>query len=309
MSGTRIDRTHDSVALEQHPESPFDSCVPPSAQEQRDNLKKYRQETVKKLEANRLRSRPEEQFHDEVKEEEIWLDDIIGKRDGNHLLARKRIVERWIDQGIWRNEFQFSGPSKWKHEVPNSVESKSEYEGDGNAFSLTREEKQSTELEQLKEAEVDDQEDCVRDASRPFQRFFYQIMVGHKKFLETMATPPDFKITPKDSSEDSEEGLKEYYRILGPAIKEKRSQHSPQLPTLVSDILRYKWQRRGIWDNAWGEGLPAMTTWKHERPIEECAREADMLLGTVPDSPQGANSVPSTFGSASYDDTDPDSRV
>lgn len=88
------------MALEQHPESPFGSCVPPSAWEQRDNLEKYRQETVQKLEANRLRSCPEEQFHDEVKEEEIWLDDIIGRRDGNHLLARKRIVKRWIVQGI-----------------------------------------------------------------------------------------------------------------------------------------------------------------------------------------------------------------
>ncbi|RSL43023.1 hypothetical protein CEP54_015253 [Fusarium duplospermum] len=313
MSGSRSEETHDSVAPEKHSESSsgngtFSTYRALSSREKREQREKERQETIKKLEVDRLCSRPEEQFHDEVKEEEAWLDDIIGKRDGNLLLARKRVVQRWIDQGIWRKDFEFSGPSRWKHEDPGSAELKCEIEGDGKAFSLSRDKTQSAESEQLKGNDVEDQQEREREASRPFHRFIYHIMLERKKFLETMATPPDFKLSPKDPSEDSEEGLKEYYRILGPAIKEKQSQYLPHLTSMVTDILKYKWHRRGIWDHSWGQGMPDMT-WKHERPVEECTREADMLVETEPESSKGADSTPSTFGSVSYDDTDPGLQV
>ncbi|KAJ3465026.1 hypothetical protein MRS44_005684 [Fusarium solani] len=169
MSASRNEETHDSVAHEQHPE-------------------KRRQATIKKLEADRLRSRPEEQFHDE---------------------------------GIWRNEFQFSGPSQWKHEDPDSVEPKCKTESDGNAFSLTQEEIQPAETQQLKGAEVDDQEEREREASRPFHRFVYQVFIEAERLFETMATPLDFKISPKDPSEAPEEGIQEYYQALGPEIKKE----------------------------------------------------------------------------------------
>ncbi|RMJ15193.1 hypothetical protein CDV36_005095 [Fusarium kuroshium] len=296
MSGSTSEESHDSVQREQR-------------RGQREKKReKMRQEIIKKLEADRLRSRPEEQFHDEVKEEEAWLDDIIGKRDGNISLARKRVVKRWIDQGIWRDEFQFSGPSQWKHEDPGSVEPKCEIEGDGNAFSLSRDKTESAETEQLKGDEVEAQQKREREASRPFHRFISSILLERSKFLETMATPPNFKLTPKDPSEDSEEGLKEYYRILGPAIKEMQSQYNPHLTSNVTYILKYKWNRRGIWDHSWGQGMPDMS-WKHERPVEECTHEADMLIETEPESPKGADSTPSTFGSVSYDDTDPGLHV
>ncbi|KAH7276144.1 hypothetical protein NW759_006013 [Fusarium solani] len=273
MSASRNEETHDSVAHEQHPE-------------------KRRQATIKKLEADRLRSRPEEQFHDEVKEAEVWLDDIIGKRDGNHMLARKRIVGHWIFQGIWRNEFQFSGPSQWKHEDPDSVEPKCETEGDGNAFSLTREEIQPAETQQLKGAEVDDQEEREREASRPFHRFVYQIFIEAERLFETMATPLDFKISSKDPSEAPEEGIQEYYQALGPEIKKKRSQPPPDIATKAYWRVKRKWQNRGIWDDAW----PMMpgSSWKHERPLEDLIHQAGLEEPSKPESPKGADSPGST---------------
>lgn len=88
--------------------------------------------------------------------------------------------------------------------------------------------------------------------------------------LETMATPPDFKISPKDPSEDPEEGLKAYYQALGPEIKKKRSQPPPDTDTKAYWRVHCKWQNRGIWDDAW----PMMpeSSWKHERPLEDLIR-------------------------------------
>ncbi|KAL6352559.1 hypothetical protein LRP88_13023 [Fusarium phalaenopsidis] len=117
-------------------------------QERTKRRERQRQEKIKKLEAERLRSRPEEQFQDEVEEEE-------------------QVIKRWIDQGIWRNEFRFSGPSKWKHEDPTSVEPKCGNEGDGIAFSLPREETKSAETEELKGTEVDQRQEREREASHP----------------------------------------------------------------------------------------------------------------------------------------------
>lgn len=307
MSHSGSEEAHDSVALEQHPESPTgswkfgDYLV-------RNWRETCRQDNLKKLETDRLRSRPEEQFHDEVKEEETWLNDIIGKRDGNPLLARKTVMKRWIDQGIWRDEFRFSGPSKWKHEDPACMEPKCETEVDGNAFSLPREETKSAETERAKGVEVDAQRERELDASRPFHRFIYQVLVDREKLLETYATPIEFKLSPKDPSEDSEEGLKAYYQALAPEIAEKKYQHLPHLSSLASSTVKYKWEKRGIWDEAWEGKMPDMS-WKHERPLETLIREAWLDEDTEPDSPQGVDSTPSTFRSVSYDDTDPGVRV
>lgn len=230
-------------------------------------------EKIKELEADRLRSRPEEQFHDEVEDEETWLNQRIGKRDGNYFLARKRIIKRWIDQGIWRNEFRFSGPSKWKHEDPTSVEPKCEYEDDGIAFSLPREETKSTEMEELEGAEMDERQEREREASRPVYRFFYQMMVEYKKLLEFAASLHlKLDLSPKDPSEDAEEALEAYYQVVGPEIKKKRYQEM-RLTDEVSHDLRCKWDERGIWDKEWKDGMPDLL-WKHERSIEQCICQA-----------------------------------
>ncbi|KAJ4200213.1 hypothetical protein NW767_007734 [Fusarium falciforme] len=198
MSGSRNEETHDSVAHEQHPE-------------------KRRQDAIKKLEVDRLRSRPEEQFNDEVEEVEPWLKEIIGERPGNKSFAKKIVEYRWRKQKIWRDEFEAHGPRKWKHEDPP----------------------------------VGTYEKGERANSRPSCRFVHQISLEHERMLETMATPPDFKISPKDPSEDPEEGLKAYYQALGPEIKKKRSQPPPDIDTKAYWRVQRKRQNRGIWDDAW----------------------------------------------------------
>lgn len=172
------------------------------------------------------------------------------------------------------------------------MEPKCETEGDDNPFSLTREETQSAETKQLKGAEVDDQEEREREASRPFYRFVFLIFIEAERLFETMATPLDFRISPKDPSEVPEEGLQEYYQALGPEIRKKRSQPPPDIDRQAYWRVKRKWQNRGIWDDAW----PMMPdfSWKHERPLEDLIREAGLEEPSKPGSPKGADSPGST---------------
>ncbi|KAJ4160176.1 hypothetical protein NW754_003300 [Fusarium falciforme] len=114
-------------------------------------------------------------------------------------------------------------------------------------------------------------EKSERVNSRPFCRFVHQISLEHERMLETMATPPDFKISPKDPSEDPEEGLKAYYQALGPEIKKKRSQPPPDIDT------KAYWRVQHF-------------SWKHERPLEDLIRQAGLEEPSKPESPKGADS-------------------
>ncbi|UPK96601.1 hypothetical protein LCI18_007536 [Fusarium solani-melongenae] len=249
-----------------------------------DQRETNRKDAIKKLEVDRLRSRPVEQFHDEVKEAEAWLDDTIGKRDGNHAHARRVVVRHWTLHGIWRDEFQFSGPSQWKHDDPDSVEPKCETEGDDNASLLTREERQSAETQQLKGYE----------ASRPCHRFQFQILLEINSLIQAMATPLDFNISPKDPSEAPEEGLRKWIQALDPEIMKKRSQLLPNITTKAYWRVKRNWQNRGIWDDTWPMVPVSSWNWKHERPLEDLIREAGLEEPSKPESPKGADSSGST---------------
>ncbi|KAJ4315064.1 hypothetical protein N0V84_008576 [Fusarium piperis] len=269
MPESRDEKTHDSLmALSRRLEpltgdweSSDDDDLTPSLREM------CCWEKVMERNANRLRSRPEEQLYDEIEEEKTWLNGIIGKRHGNSSLACGIVAKRWIDQGIWRDEFIFGEGTKWKHEDSASVELKCKTEGDGNAFSLTGQETRSLEAGNVRGAKVQAQE-REREASRPFHRFVYQVLIEREKLLETLATPPGFKISPKDPSEDSDEGLEAYYEALGPEIRKKHSEHLPDVNSKACEVVKCKWQKRGIWDDAWGGSMPGMS-WKHEIPLVE----------------------------------------
>lgn len=93
MSASRNEETHDSVAHEQHQESPTPGHVFNYSGSNRQE--KRCQDAIKKLEADRLHSCPEEQFNDEVEEVEQWLKEIIGERLGNKSFAKKIVEYRW----------------------------------------------------------------------------------------------------------------------------------------------------------------------------------------------------------------------
>jgi hypothetical protein len=69
-------------------------------------------------------SLPEFQLHSQCLETAKHIDTEIGVNIDR--AALERVKERWVEQGIWKNEWTFRAWGKWKHEEQIELESRSE---------------------------------------------------------------------------------------------------------------------------------------------------------------------------------------
>lgn len=210
------------------------------------------------LEIERRASEPYQQLFDQVGEEKKRIFEAHINRTrrlpaGSNMdtMAHEIVKSRWIEQGIWKNEWTAPGVAhgRWKHEEPPALESETETdteESSSSGFSLSgrptnshlesqqkrRRPKSDDEKRRIAERRVVCQRQ--REASRPYHQFVYQISQERERMQE-------------DSP--SGEGI-----------------DTAAVNTRAYEIVKSTWMKRGIWNEDWGI-LPGMS-WKHEAPLE-----------------------------------------
>ncbi|KAM0426330.1 hypothetical protein ACHAPT_008370 [Fusarium lateritium] len=150
-----------------------------------------------------------------------------------------------------------------------------------------------------------------RKAWRPSNRFRDQMSVERQRLLQLHENPPRGPGLKRASRlEDLEKAVNAHREALGGSLREELSRIPRLLDTTAYILVKAGWERRGIWDDAWGKDMPG-ELWKHERSLEDLIREAGLegVEDSDTESQKGADSTTSTFGSVSYDDTDPGSRI
>ncbi|KAH8727585.1 hypothetical protein GQ44DRAFT_90893 [Phaeosphaeriaceae sp. PMI808] len=218
----------------------------------RSDEEKRNERRLYQLIEERAASLPREQFRAEVKveRERIWKTDPRTRRcpyDSIDLTfdedARETVKKRWIEQGIWKDEWDGMADGLWKHEEPLELES--ELETDTEAVSLPRPfsfdtspppkpRQAKSDSEKRRIAERRAVLEREREASRPYHRFVYQIS-------------------------------KERERIQSKSANGENAD-AADINTMAYENIKNTWTMRGSWNRKWGI-LPGMS-WKHERPVD-----------------------------------------
>lgn len=161
--------------------------------------------------------------------------------------AKETVKERWVEQGIWNDNWNDMAQGRRRHEELLDPSSESEQElPQAGLFSL---------LIQTGQRRKDNRDDgrAVRkpecDATRPFHQFMYQVS-------------------------------KERERVGSALEAEDCLTFPPGIHTQAYDIVKGVWTKRGTWDATWGI-LPGMS-WKHERPLERVIQEDTALVEVHP---------------------------
>jgi hypothetical protein len=223
-------------------------------------------------------SLPSSQFKAHVEDEIKWLrmahdKNICRQSDNKNLtdVAEGIILQRWIEQGIWKEEWSPSDSfwlsDDWKHEGSPFLDS------DGGPSDSSAEEPPVYRLslalgwgpvptrarsewasrgndKQLREAERNAIREKHRQASRPYQQFFAQISIELEKInAERNGCAPNFLY--------AQEAYPHYPD--GPWGAEP-TDHG----TLAHERVKKAWISRGIWNNEWS--LIPGWFWLHERP-------------------------------------------
>ncbi|KID85222.1 hypothetical protein MGU_07644 [Metarhizium guizhouense ARSEF 977] len=260
---------------------------PPSDEQQRRSDLKW------KLILEHRASFPSEQFL--AQEHEEWdritqLDPIrmrripIGRNYDE--LAKEKVMKRWVEQGIWNEEWKSRSVWRWKHEEPPDPKFESNKDKtagtESRLFGPPLEERESTprppqgvqdlpmteERRRIRERE--------REASRPYHQFVYQVSKERELILDEMNPPeaPDFSYLnqwPPTLHQAALHGGEGRQRTLTEPNVEYSVSTPPDINTTAYERVKNTWVRRGIWNKKWGI-LPGMS-WKHEQPLEEMLRE------------------------------------
>lgn len=223
----------------------------PPGEEQR-----RRQERQMQLAGEREASKPDKQFSVQVEEERrrIWNSDPstswIKINPGDTTFkeeAREIVKERWVEQGIWNNKWNYYTLGRWKHEEPLELESESETDTEAGLSPpffffpkpqrKSRPPKSDDEKRRIAERRVVRKRE--REASRPYHQLIYQISRERERIQE-------------ESVNGGGAG-------------------AADINTIAYENVKNTWNKRGIWNKRWGL-LPGMS-WKHEEPLEEEAAE------------------------------------
>ncbi|GAW19433.1 hypothetical protein ANO14919_089200 [Xylariales sp. No.14919] len=144
------------------------------------------------------------------------------------------ITKRWVDQGIWKDEWREAGPyGNWKHEEPLQFDGEVEAQHRG-LFGTIREEPAQIE----KRAQVEKE----RNASRPYYQFLWQMSHERQRVQDEMGV--DLCSVELDLAD---------------------------VNTKAYECVKNDWMKRGYWHHKWGI-LPGMW-WKHERPLRDLKGE------------------------------------
>lgn len=197
--------------------------------------------------------------------------------------AQFKVKARWIEQGIWREEWdtQIEIFRKWKHEEP-LPESKSDSDS-GSApviplFGTVASGKQAASSHKVDPQEQQRQ----REASRPYFQFIAQLSHERDR-IEALARsrPPKHPLNRTCHSASHMRLLEEEARQW--SLKKPVMSTPHDINTTAYERLKSAWTKRGIWNNKWGV-LPGMS-WKHEEPFEEMLRERLLQKGLAVDDP------------------------
>lgn len=253
-----------------------------------------REEHKFRLEQEYCSSYPYDQFKAHTREEREQIRE--GLKNGTRrvpigidfvTLSKEIVKKRWIEQGIWNEDWSDAHPWRWRHEEPlkPGSESRSESEAEAeakasNPFSIfstksaEREERRPrTNQETRRTEERRAVREHEREASRPLHQFVYQILKEGERI--------------RDESSSGNGAV-----VPDPA----------DINTRTYNTVKSTWIKRGIWNRKWGI-LPGMS-WKHEQPLkdmldeemrdydiaraQEPPLEADELAGAAP-APPGRN--------------------
>ncbi|KAI0399141.1 hypothetical protein F4802DRAFT_603268 [Xylaria palmicola] len=167
---------------------------------------------------------------------------IFSRRNNCGDVARENIEKQWIEQGIWNPEWdrEKRGGWKWKHQEPFPlVQAEAEREDFGPLFSYNW----NPEIERKEEEEREkiEKEQAIRDKSRPFHQFVYQVSKTREWIQQQSG------LTTTDA------------------------RYPFDIHTTAYEDVKKTWTNNGIWDRKWGI-LPGMS-WKNEQPLEAWLEE------------------------------------
>ncbi|KAL8939735.1 MAG: hypothetical protein Q9211_002605 [Gyalolechia sp. 1 TL-2023] len=215
--------------------TPSQSPNPPSEEQQRREKRKWL------LIWARSESLPHEQFNAQRGEEQKRIDHVpVGS--SAYRMAGDNVKNRWIEQGIWKDEWSSMPSGLWKHEEPLKLEpDDTETEPQPSIFSFgTQPEPKPRRPRSDEEAQriAERQATRVRErgASRPFHQFIYQLSKERDRIQDEPGTREANTITAAD------------------------------INTRAYENIKSTWTKRLIWNRKWGI-LPGMS-WKHEEPLD-----------------------------------------
>ncbi|TAQ85250.1 hypothetical protein B7494_g6436 [Chlorociboria aeruginascens] len=204
-------------------------------------------------------SKPCTQFKDQVRAEmnEIWHE---MKADGTCKddFIRFRVMESWMEQGIWNDKWVNVIEGGWKHEEPLELESESESCPEAEFFlpdtpKFKRPKSDEKKRQIAKRLAVRERQ---REASRPYYQFLYQVSYLRYKSLVRYREEPRLGW-----------GQRGRHEIPDNEIDVMQGPYTADINTGAYEEVKRTWIHRGIWNEKWGI-LPGMT-WKHEDPLED----------------------------------------
>ncbi|KAH7208449.1 uncharacterized protein BKA55DRAFT_586136 [Fusarium redolens] len=190
-------------------------------------------------------SLPFSQFKSEQEEERGRLEKLMNDHPVNRPQldpasideeARKIVVARWKEEGIWDDAWEGDDGStwRWRHERDD--------------------------MERRSGVMLDLPSDSLKQPTRPISRFLHQLGKLVSKTLEENAQKVHWRQSGAGTGFD-----------LSPLMKYSKKEESIQsidrIGTAAFETVKHTWQQRGIWDESWGD-LPGYA-WKHERQKED----------------------------------------
>ncbi|KAI4131449.1 MAG: hypothetical protein LQ338_001191 [Usnochroma carphineum] len=193
-------------------------------------------------------------------------------------LAHEIVKERWLEQGIWNEQWEKKNVWWWKHEEPLEPESESETDPEAEVEPIffprptpkPRRRKNDEELQRI--AERRPVREREREASRPFHQFVYQVSKEREWIQDVINAPKSFYI--KSSHLNTQTVLRALAKSGWPTNESDARTDIPDPPdvnAMAYETVKKAWIKRGIWNKKWGI-LPG-SSWKHEHPLEEMLRE------------------------------------
>lgn len=260
---------------------------PPSEAQQR---REDREEKRFQLELKYRASFPYNQFEAQYRQE---LDRFKGRDDRTYDCppgvndiyehADQNVKERWVDQGIWKDEWnsEYRPGGRWKHEEPPELESgqrpKSKVVPGLFGAPVER-----TPALPVKTSEEVQREKRDREASRPYYQFIYQVSKERERIQKEMTRPiPPRSSRPQHPYPLGQPAIRDGSVQLWPIETDDQQEGSPgdettvtippNINTIAYERVKNSWIKWQIWDTKWGV-LPGMS-WIHEKPLEEFIRE------------------------------------
>ena len=174
--------------------------------------------------------------------------------------AEANVKYRWIQQGIWDEQWESQPRKIWKHELQDiqSPERPSDAVKEGGVKGLQRGHKRK--LSDLKQEYHDVVRIAIghqdRQSSRPCYQFLYQFCQEREWIKMGLGNQGQGQGQSLDQDQDQDKDQDQ------PQYQDQNQQ--TKLDVRAYENVRSRWIRDGVWDDEW-TFVPG-TSWRHERP-------------------------------------------